>query len=98
MRALFFLLKRYDDALPVNIGGGQEVSIEVLAQTIARVVGFQGRIVYDASKLDGTPRKLLYSGLAFDLGWKPKIPLEDGLRDAYFWLQCARPELIEAAA
>ena len=96
--ACALLLKRYDDGLPVNIGGGQEVSIEALAKTIARVGGFQGRIVFDATKPDGTPRKLLDSSLAYDLGWKPNIPLEDGLRDAYFWLQSARPELIEAAA
>ena len=67
----------------VNVGSGQECSIGQLAQTVKHVVGFEGELRFDATKPDGTPRKLLDSHLIQSLGWKPQIALEDGLRAAY---------------
>lgn len=88
------LLKQYDGETPINVGGGDEVSIRDLAAVIARVVGFEGRIRFDASKPDGTPRKLVDSAQIRALGWRPSFDLETGLRDAYFWLQAHRPDLM----
>ncbi len=95
--ACALMLRRYDESGPLNIGGGDEVSIRGLARTIARVVGYQGEIVFDASKPDGTPRKLLDSSRVYALGWRPNYELEAGLRDAYFWLQSQRSDLWDAA-
>jgi len=67
----------------VNIGSGEDLSIRELAQIIARVVGFEGRLVFDASKPDGTPRKLLDVSLLTGLGWRYKTRFEDGLKLAY---------------
>lgn len=67
----------------VNIGSGSEVSILQLAETIARIVGYQGEVRWDTSKPNGTPRKLMDSGRLFALGWKPKVGLEEGIRKAY---------------
>lgn len=67
----------------VNVGSGQECSIGELAQTVKRVVGFEGELRFDTTKPDGTPRKLLDSHLIQSLGWKPRVPLEEGLREAY---------------
>jgi GDP-L-fucose synthase len=67
----------------INAGSGTEVSIAQLAHSIAAVVGFSGRLRFDPSKPDGTPRKLLDSSLIRQLGWQPRVPLESGLREAY---------------
>lgn len=67
----------------VNVGSGQECSIGELAATVKKVVGFAGELRFDTTKPDGTPRKLLDSHLIQSLGWKPRIGLEDGLREAY---------------
>jgi len=67
----------------INVGSGEDLSIRELAQTIARVVGFDGRFVFDASKPDGTPRKLMDVSVLSGLGWKYKTRLEDGLKLAY---------------
>jgi GDP-L-fucose synthase len=69
----------------VNVGSGIDCTIRELAETIARVTGFSGRIVWDTSKPDGTPRKLLNVSRLAALGWHARIGLEDGLRDAYRW-------------
>jgi len=68
---------------PVNIGCGEDVSIAELAETVMRVVGFEGRIVYDSSKPDGTPRKLLDVSRLASLGWRARTPLIEGIRLAY---------------
>jgi GDP-L-fucose synthase len=68
-----------------NIGYGQEVSILELAQMIKKVTGFQGEIVLDPSKPDGTPRKLTDISKLKKIGWKPKITLEEGLKATYEW-------------
>jgi GDP-L-fucose synthase len=72
----------------INVGTGKECSIKQLTESIAEVAevaGFQGNIVWDATKPDGSPRKLMDSSLIFDLGWQPKYDLQDGLKDAYTW-------------
>lgn len=69
----------------INIGTGADCTILEVAETIARVTGFKGRLDFDASKPDGTPRKLLDVSRLSALGWKAKISLEEGLRDAYRW-------------
>jgi GDP-L-fucose synthase len=69
----------------INVGTGVDCTIRELAETIARVTGFTGRLVFDASKPDGTPRKLMDVSRLASLGWRYGIELEDGLRDAYRW-------------
>lgn len=69
----------------INVGTGVDCTIRELAETIAKVTGFQGRLEFDATKPDGTPRKLMDVSRLADLGWKASISLEDGLRDAYQW-------------
>lgn len=91
------LLNCYDAPEPINVGSGQEVSIADLARMIARAVGYRGEIKFDAGRPDGAPRKLVDSSRIRALGWAPEIPLEDGLRDAFFWLQACRPDLIQMA-
>lgn len=69
----------------INVGTGVDCTIRELAETVARVTGFDGRLVFDASKPDGTPRKLMDVSRLAALGWRASIGLEDGLRDAYSW-------------
>lgn len=69
----------------INVGSGVDCTIRELAETIARVTGFSGRVVFDASKPDGAPRKLLDVSRLRALGWEASIPLEQGLTDAYRW-------------
>jgi len=83
--AAIFLLEHYDDEGPVNIGTGREVSISELALMVKEVVGFDGEIVYNTNRPDGTPRKLLSNEKLMKLGYEPKIKLEDGLRSTYQW-------------
>lgn len=67
----------------INIGSGSDVSIQELAETVMRVIGFNGRVVYDRSKPDGTPRKLMDSSRLYATGWRPHVPLEEGVRRSY---------------
>ncbi|WP_151447307.1 GDP-L-fucose synthase [Lacisediminimonas profundi] len=69
----------------INVGAGVDCSIRELAETIARVTGFEGRLVFDASKPDGTPRKLMDVSRLKALGWQASVALEDGLRESYSW-------------
>ena len=92
--ALVHLLKHYSGESHVNVGTGTDVTIAELATTIARVVGWNGRFVYDSSKPDGTPRKLLDVSMLAGLGWRAKIGLEEGLRNAYGWYLAHRTELV----
>lgn len=91
--ACVFLMERYSEAEHINVGSGQELSIMDVARLTARVVGFDGEILTDPTRPDGTPRKLMDSGRLFALGWRPRITLEDGLRAAYadFLSQTAAP-------
>ena len=83
--ALVFLLQHYSGEDHINIGVGSDVTVRELAETIMRVVGVNGRLRFDTSKPDGTPRKLLDSSRLQSLGWRPRTPLEEGLRKAYAW-------------
>ena len=84
--ALVFLMKHYSGSEHVNVGSGQEISILDLARTICEVVGFQGRLDFDTSKPDGTPRKLMSSERLANLGWRAKIGLREGVARTYGWL------------
>ena len=81
--ALVYLMENYNEKQFVNVGFGSDVTIKELAETVAKVVGFNGRMKYDSSKPNGTPRKLLDSSRLFSTGWKPKTNLEEGIRLAY---------------
>ncbi len=81
--ALVFLLKEYSGHDHVNVGSGSEVTIRELAETIARVVGYEADLVFDATKPDGTPRKLMDSSKLHALGWNRVRGLEDGVRSTY---------------
>jgi GDP-L-fucose synthase len=83
--ALVHLMKIYDEEEHVNVGVGEDVSITELATICARVVGYDGRFVYDTSKPDGTPRKLLDVSRLTALGWRASIPLEAGIAATYRW-------------
>ncbi len=83
--ALVHLMQRYSGETHVNVGCGQDVTIRELADTIARVVGWDGAFAFDPGKPDGTPRKLLDTRLLSRLGWTPSTSLEDGLRQTYAW-------------
>ncbi|MBA3741952.1 GDP-L-fucose synthase [Sporichthya sp.] len=84
-RACLVLLESYDDDAPINIGCGDDVTIAELAATVADVVGFEGDLVWDTTKPDGTPRKLLNTSRINALGWRPEIELRDGLKSTYEW-------------
>lgn len=83
--ALLFLLENYSGESHVNIGTGVDLQIKELAQIIQKVVGFEGEIVHDLDKPDGTPQKLLNVDLLHSLGWKHSVNLEDGIRQVYKW-------------
>jgi GDP-L-fucose synthase len=83
--ACLFLLESYDQPDLINIGCGEDVTIRELAETVCDVLGFDGSLEFDASKPDGTPRKLLDISKIKSLGWSPKIPLREGIADAYDW-------------
>jgi GDP-L-fucose synthase len=83
--ALLFLMERYDSPDLINVGWGQDLTIAELAELVAATIGYEGRIVYDRSKPDGTPRKLLDVGKLTALGWKPRTSLADGIRSTYEW-------------
>lgn len=81
--ACVFMMERGIEGGLYNMGRGTDVTISELARTIMEIIGFSGRIVFDASKPDGTPRKLLNIDRLRELGWSPRISLEDGIREAY---------------
>ncbi len=83
--ATLFLMRNYDSPEIVNVGTGEDLSIKELAEMIGRITGYQGRMGLDASKPDGTPRKLLDISRIQALGWKARIPLEQGIADTYRW-------------
>jgi GDP-L-fucose synthase len=83
--ACLFLLEHYESPEIINIGCGEDVTIRELAEIVCEELGFQGSLAFDATKPDGTPRKLLDVTLLFGMGWRPKIGLREGIRDAYQW-------------
>jgi len=83
--ACVFLLENYDSPEIINVGCGEDISIRELAELICEVVGFDGELAWDATKPDGTPRKLLDVTKLRGLGWRPTIPLRDGIARTYDW-------------
>ncbi len=81
--ASLFLMERFDEPGFINVGTGSELSIRQLSELIARIVGYEGRVVFDTTKPDGTPRKLMDVGKMKAIGWVHTIGLEQGLREAY---------------
>ena len=81
--ACLFLMNNYDESGHINVGSGKEISIRELAETIAQIAGFKGQLQFDESKPDGTPRKLMDSSRLFELGWKPTITLNNGIKQVY---------------
>jgi GDP-L-fucose synthase len=88
--ACVFLMKHYSAEEPVNIGWGEDISIRELADIVARTAGFNGRLRFDTDKPDGTPRKLLDTTRLTQAGWRPKIGLEQGIRDTVAWYRSHR--------
>lgn len=87
--ACLFVMQHYDDERPINVGWGSDISIKELAEMISGVVGYTGKLRFDSSKPDGTPRKLLDTQRLAALGWAPRITLETGIRSTYRWfLEC----------
>ena len=89
--ASLFLMKNYSGSGPVNIGTGRDISIRDLALMVKKITGFQGGIVFDNSKPDGTPRKLLDVSLLNSMGWQAMTGLEEGIRLTYEWYMQNRP-------
>jgi len=89
--ASLMLLDRYDEKAPINMGSGEEISIIDLANLIKKIVGFQGDIILDKSKPNGTPRKLLECTKIKALGWEPRLSLETGISKTYKWFLSNKP-------
>lgn len=83
--ACVFLIESYSGDVPLNVGVGKDVSIGELAELVRDIVGYEGDIIYDTSKPDGTPRKLLDVSRLHDLGWRAKISLREGMEQTYAW-------------
>lgn len=83
--AAVFLMNNYNDGSIVNVGTGEDVTIKELAETVKAIVGYEGEIVWDSTKPDGTPRKLLDVSKLHSLGWKHTMPLNEGIKSAYDW-------------
>jgi GDP-L-fucose synthase len=83
--ACIYLMDNYSGSEMVNVGSGNDISIEEMALTIKEVVGYDGEIIYNVSKPDGIPRKLLDNCRIAGLGWQPKTDFDEGLRRTYRW-------------
>jgi GDP-L-fucose synthase len=79
------ILERYGEAEPINVGSGEEVTIDELTHAIAEVVGYRGEFVHDETKPDGAMSKLLDSSRLAALGWRASVPLREGLARTYAW-------------
>ena len=83
--AIFWLMQNYEDKQFINIGTGEDISIKELAHLISKIVGYEGKLVFDTTKPDGMPRKLLDVDILHKLGWKHKTQFEQGLDNTYQW-------------
>src|SRR6056297_991947 len=92
--SLLFLMNNYDGDQFVNIGVGKDISIQELAELIKEIVGFEGEIVNDTSKPDGTPRKLLDVSKINNMGWKAQTSLEEGIKMTYEWYKEHEDEIV----
>ncbi|MEI7602147.1 MAG: GDP-L-fucose synthase [Opitutae bacterium] len=84
-QACLLLMDKYSELGTINLGSGQEITIQALAETIAMVVGYHGKLEFDKSKPDGTPRKIMDSSRIQALGWTPKTSLKQGIQEVYQW-------------
>ena len=84
-QACLLLMDKYSEPGTINMGSGQEVTIQALAETVAMVVGYHGKLEFDKSKPDGTPRKIMDNSRIQELGWTPKISLKQGIQEVYQW-------------
>jgi GDP-L-fucose synthase len=96
--ALVFLLKRYSEYEHINVGSGEDISILDLTRLVCEVVGFNGEIVHDLSKPDGTPRKLMSAARIRALGWQPRLPLRDGIAATYRSFLATADDALQASA
>jgi GDP-L-fucose synthase len=85
--ACLFLMNNYDGSLHINVGYGSDLSIREAVYLVKDVVGYEGEVVWDTAKPDGTPRKLMDSSRICSMGWKPKTNLKDGLEKTYSWFK-----------
>ena len=85
--ACVFLMENYDDGGLINAGSSQEVSIRELTEMMAEITGYQGQVVWDTDRPDGTPRKIMENSRLHTLGWKPRVTLREGLEKMYAWFQ-----------
>lgn len=85
VEAMIFLMQNYSGSEIINIGTGKEISIKELAQKIKEITSFQGKITFDTGKPDGMPARLLDSSKILNMGWKPKVNLEEGMQVTYDW-------------
>lgn len=92
--ACLFLMEHYDDNAPINIGAGENVSIAELARDLKSVLGFEGELTCDTSKPDGAPGKALDGTKLSELGWKPQMPFQKGLKHTYDWFRTAPDEYL----
>ncbi len=83
--ACIFLMNNYNSDDIINIGFGEDFTIKKISETISDIVGYQGKIIWDTSKPDGTSKRLLNCDKLFNMGWRPKISLKDGLEKSYNW-------------
>lgn len=86
-RACVYLLENYDDEVAINVGVGEDISIKDLAGLIRGIVGFDGDILWDSTKPDGTPRKLLDISRISNIGWSAIVPLDSGIQATYDWFK-----------
>jgi len=84
-QACLLLMDKYSEPGTINLGSGQEVTIQALAETIAMIVGYHGKLEFDKSKPDGTPRKIMDNSRIQALGWTPKTSLKQGIQEVYQW-------------
>lgn len=85
--ACVFLMNNYNTSEIINIGYGEDYSIKEIVEIVKDIVKYEGKIIWDVSKPNGTPKRLLDSSKLFDLGWNPKIPLHEGLQQTYEWFK-----------
>lgn len=95
--AAVFLMERYDGDEIINVGCGEDIAIADLAALIADIIGYRGRIIYDTSKPDGTPRKLLDTSRLVALGWRSRIDLREGIEGTYQWYRVHQMQQRERA-
>ena len=85
--ACVFLMENYSGDQHINVGYGSDITIKEATEAVCKVVGYEGEVVWDIAKPDGTPRKIMDSSKILSMGWKPRTNLMDGLEKTYFWFK-----------